>query len=164
MSKKGVIVVIVLLALSAFGWEHPLKMSFSKLSLRSDGIVEVETRIFLDDLTAHMQQHYGLQQVDFSTPATGSTQALQRYLSNHFYFEQNGEQFHLRINAVSLSKNRLALVVNMNTTTVLDSSKEVVLVNTLLCDTYPVQTNDIKYLDEHFLLSLSNPKVKIRFE
>ena len=164
MGIKGIVLAIALLSSSTLTLEHPLKMSFSKLIISSNGIVEVETRIFLDDLTAHMQQLYGLPQADFSTPAANGTQALQRYLRDHFYFEQDGQRLNLWINAVSLSKNGLALVVNLSTADLLDSAKEVFLVNTLLCDAYPMQTNDIKYLDEHFLLSLSNPKAKIRFD
>ena len=161
MLKKGVVFTILVLSFSAFRLEHPLKMSFSKLTISSKGNVALETRIFLDDLTAHMQESYGLQRADFSTTGSNGTQALQRYLLNTFYFEQDGEKLPLYINAVSLSKNQLALVVHMNTLRPLDTTKTVFLVNTVLCDASPMQTNDIKYLDKHHKLSIGNPKVKI---
>ena len=154
--------VILLSISSVFAEEHPLKMSFSKLTISSEGIVVLETRIFLDDLTAHMEQLYGLKETNFSSVTDNSVQALQRYLQDQFYFEQDGKKLNLWINTVSLSKNGLALVVNMSTPYLLDTSQEIFVVNTLLCDAYPLQTNDIKYLNEHYLLNHHNPKVKIQ--
>lgn len=164
MQLKGMFLVIASFWFCAVASAHPLKMSFSKLTINSEGFVELETRIFLDDLTAHMQRLYRMQQPDFSNVTSNGTQALQRYINNHFYFEQDGEQLNLWVNSVSLSKNRLALVVNLSTTSSLDTTKEAFLVNTLMCDAFPIQTNDIKYQDEHYMLSISNPKFKIQFD
>ncbi|MEM6772472.1 MAG: DUF6702 family protein [Bacteroidota bacterium] len=144
--------------------DHPLKMSFSKLTLSSNGLVELETRIFLDDLTEHMQKAYQLSNPDFSGVNTSGTQALQRYLLENFYFEQNGHKIDLSINAVYFSKNQLALVVALNTVELIDTNQEVYLVNTLLCDASPMQTNDIKYQEEYYSFNLSNPKQKIPLE
>ena len=162
MKIAGLIISIALWSLNAFTSEHPLKMSSSKLVISSDGNVELKTRIFLDDLTDHIEKLYNIGQPDFSTTKSNGVQALQGYLSDHFYFEQDGKKINLMINGVLLSKNRLALEVHMNTSDKLDTSKEVLLVNTLLCDTFPLQTNDISYSDQHYLLSLGNPKVKIQ--
>ena len=164
MQAKYLIFPITLLLLSAFSWEHPLKMSFSKLDIESDGLVKLETRIFLDDLTEHMQQLFRFQQADFSSISASGTQALERYLGEHLYFEQGGNRFKLQITTVSFSRNRIALVVNMKTIDPLDVSQEAFLVNTLLCDASPMQTNDIKYLGEHYLLGMSNPKMKIQLD
>lgn len=136
-------------------------MSFSKLNIKSDGLVEMETRIFLDDLTFHMQELYAMQQVDFSDVSSNGTQALQKYFYEQFYLEQDKERVNLRINAVGLSKNKLALVVHINSESLLDISKELILVNTLLCDANPVQVNDINYLGTHYQLGLNNPEVKL---
>jgi len=162
MQIKGIFFTVVLLSASAFTWEHPLKMTFSKLVINSDGHAELETRIFLDDLTEQLQRIFSMQQVDFSNTTTNGTQALQIYINQNFYFEQDGEKLGLWINAVS--KNRLALVVNLSTTKALDTSRELFLVNTLLCDAFPVQTNNIRYLDENYVLNNGNPKLKIRFD
>ena len=148
--------------LSASTSEHALKMSFSKVFISPDGNVDIETRIFLDDLTIHIQNTYGLVRVDFSSTTANGTKALQHYLINHFYFEQDEKKINLLINNVSFSKNQLALVVNINTSNRLDVTKEAFLVNTLLCDATPLQTNYIKFLDKHHKLSISNPKVKIK--
>ena len=162
MQIKVLFFIVALFSSSAISLEHPLKMTFSNLIINSDGYAELETRIFLDDLTEHMQNLYGLQQVDFSHVTTNGTQALQLYLNNNFYFEQDGEKVGLWINAVS--KNRLALVINMRTTKQLDATKELFLVNTLLCDAFPTQANNIKFLKEQFILTTGNPKIKIQLD
>lgn len=140
---------------------HPLKMSFSKLDISSEGVVDLQSRIFLDDITAQMQELYGLQPVDFSTVESNGTKALQQYLTSHYYFEQQSKKSVLRIKTVSFSRNQLALVLQMSTAAPLDVSKEVFLTNTLLCDASEKQKNDILYMDEHHVLSVSNPRVKI---
>ncbi|MEN0046598.1 MAG: DUF6702 family protein [Bacteroidota bacterium] len=164
MKIKGLIFAIVLVLSSAFTWEHPLKMSFSKLVISSEGKVEMETHIFLDDLTLHLEYLYGLQQTDFSTLISDGTKALQHYLRNHFYFEQDGKKLDLWIDAVAYSKNGLALKIKLSTTATLDLSKEIFLTNTLLCDANSMQTNDIKYLGEYYNLSLGNPKTEIKIQ
>ena len=50
-------------------------MSFSKLVINSEGVVDLQARIFLDDITAHMQVLYDLQPVDFSNIESNSTKA-----------------------------------------------------------------------------------------
>ncbi len=162
MKIKILLFSIVVMTLGTFTWSHPLKMSFSKLTITSDGKVELETRIFLDDLTAHIQELYNLQLVDFSTTTSNGTEALQRYLKNRFYLEQDGKKLELQIHTVSFSKNRLALVLNMNTSYQLDVSKELYIVNTIMCDAFPMQINDIKYLGKHYRLGIVNSKVKIQ--
>ena len=161
MRITNLVFVIVLFVFNISAREHPLKMSYSKLTISPQGMVTLETRIFLDDLTAHMQHLYGLQEVNFSKVTTNGVQALQRYLQNQFYFEQNGKKLNLWINTVSLSKNGIGIVVSMSMPYLLDTSKEVFLINTLLCDAYPNQTNDINYLNKHYLLNLNSPKIKI---
>ena len=88
MRIKVLVFAITLSASSAFATDHPLKMSFSNLVINPDGSVEIETRIFLDDLTEHMQKIYSLEQADFSTVTSNGSQALARYLTKNFYFEQ----------------------------------------------------------------------------
>ncbi|MCF8465209.1 MAG: hypothetical protein K9G41_10230 [Flavobacteriales bacterium] len=143
---------------------HPLKMSFSKLDINSKGVIDLQSRIFLDDITAQMQELHGLQEVDFSTVDSDGTKALQQYLTSHYYFEQRGKKIELRINAVSFSTNRLALVLQMSTDAPLDLTKEVFLTNTVLCEASEKQKNDILHLDKHYLLSLTNPRVKIELK
>lgn len=138
-------------------------MSFSKLVISSEGVVDMQTRIFLDDITDQIQKLYGLDSVDFSTVESDATKALQRYLNDHFYFEQNGKKSELRINAVSFSQNRLALALKMTTAKPLDKSKDLFLTNTLLCDASPNQRNDIIYLKEQLRLSSGKPRVQIQF-
>jgi len=161
MFLKGLILLGTLIASSTQVMEHPLKMTFSKLVVNPNGYADLETRIFLDDLTAHMQQLYGLAQPDFSTTQGDGTRALQNYLNQHFYLEQDGKRLSLSINAVSLSSNNLALVVNLNSNAPLDASKEVIVFNTLLCDATITQVNNIKYQGEIYPLSISKPKAKI---
>ena len=136
-------------------------MTFSKLKISAKGDVELETRIFLDDLTNQLKNLYSLPQEDFSTLSSDGTEALQSYISDRFYFEQDGKRLNLWITAVSFSKNKLALVVNTSTPKPLDTSRDIYLVNTLLCDASPVQVNDIRYLNEHYKLNIGKPKVKI---
>ncbi|MEO1218549.1 MAG: DUF6702 family protein [Bacteroidota bacterium] len=164
MKAKFLVIAIIFTISSGFNISHPLKMSFSNLVISWDGNVELETRIFLDDITGHMQNLYGIKQVDFTNITSNGTQALQRYFLNHFYFEQDGQKLNLSIKSVSLSKNLLSLVVKMQTMQRLDSSKDVYLVNTLLCDAFPKQGNDVKYQGEHLSLNIENPKVKIQID
>ena len=161
MRIKVIAFTIALLALNAFKSSHPLKMSFSNLSISQDGLVEIETRIFLDDITEHMQKIYGLQLVDFSTITSDNSQKLSSYLTQQFYFKQNDKKINLWINAISSSKNELALVINLHTSQPLDVSKEIIIVNTLLCDATPTQINNIKYLDKHYQSSYTNPEIKL---
>ncbi|WP_299525301.1 DUF6702 family protein [Winogradskyella sp.] len=164
MKIKALIFIIAISSLKIINWEHPLKMSFSKLTISIEGQVDIESRIFLDDLTEHMEKLYGLHQADFSSTGSNGTQALQRYLRDHFYLEQSGKKLNLNIYNVSFSKNGLALVANMNVSGRLDVSKNLFLVNTLLCDASPMQVNDIKYHGEHFKLNIGNSKVKIQIK
>lgn len=164
MVRKSFILAFLLLSLSGFNRAHPLKMTFSKLLVTTEGKVELETRIFLDDLSDHMQKLYRLSEVDFSSTTSNGTTALQDYLSERFYFEQDGKKVPLWISNVFFSKNGLALVLNLNTTEQLDTKKEIFLVNTLLCDAFPIQVNDIRYQNEHYKLSIGNPKIKIQID
>ncbi|MEM9339164.1 MAG: DUF6702 family protein [Bacteroidota bacterium] len=160
MRIKVLMLTIVILSLSGVTWGHPLKMSYSKITISSGGHVELETRIALDDLTLHIQNLYGLYQIDFSVMESDGAKALQRYLQDHFYFVQDGKKLNLQINAVS--QNRTALILNMTTAGKLDATKEVFLVNTLLCDASVMQTNYVKHEDKYHMLSIGNPKVKIQ--
>jgi len=157
----SLVFVLVFSVSGSFSKVHPLKMSFSKLVISSEGVVDLQSRIFLDDIIAQMQALYGLDSVDFTTVKSDGTQALQRYLRDHFYFDQDGKKSELRINSVSFSKNKLALALHMSTDQPLDVSKELFLTNTLLCDADPKQKNDIIYLKERFRLSFSNQKEQI---
>ena len=161
MRIKFIVFIIALLFSGVSIGEHPLKMSFSKLTINADGSAEIETRIFLDDITEHIQDIYNIQQADFSDITSNGTEALRRYFAQNFYFEQQDKRLNLWINAVSTSKNDLALVINLSTTQPLDVSKEIVLVNTVLCDAAPTQINDIKYLDQHYQLGYSNPEMRL---
>ncbi|MCB0755922.1 MAG: hypothetical protein KDB98_10030 [Flavobacteriales bacterium] len=143
---------------------HPLKMSFSKLEISSEGVVDLKTRIFLDDITEQLESLYGLDTVDFSAVETEATQTLQRYLTEHFFFEQSGKKSTLRINGVSFSQNRLAVEVHMSTENPLDVSKQLFLTNTLLCDADPKQKNDVIYREHRLRLSATNPKAQIQFK
>jgi len=136
-------------------------MSFSKLIISSNGNVDIETRFFLDDLTDHIQKKYKLHQFDFLTTTSNGTKALQHYLLDNFYLKQNRKKIKLLITNVSFSKNQLILVVNISANNKLDLSKEVFLVNTLLCDSYPIQINHIKFLNKDYKLNIGKPKIKI---
>lgn len=159
----GLVWTLALFCLYGFSEVHPLKMSFSKLEISSDGVVDLKSRIFLDDITEQLLALYNLDTVDFHSVEAEATQALEHYLKNHYYFEQEGKKSELRINAVSFSKNKLAVEVHMSTDYPLDVSKELYISNTLLCDADPKQKNNIVYLNERLLLSLSNPKAQIQF-
>jgi hypothetical protein len=149
---------------SGYSEVHPLKMSFSKLEISSEGEVDLKTRIFLDDITEQLQSLYRLDTVDFSAVKKEATQALQRYLTEHFFFEQDGKKSTLRINAVSFSQNGLAVEIHTSTNKPLDVSKDLFLTNTLLCDADPNQKNDIIYLEQRLRLSATNPKAQIQFK
>lgn len=160
----SLISVFVLFSSGSFSEVHPLKMSFSKLEISPEGVVDLRTRIFLDDITEQLQALHKLDTVDFSKVDTEATRALQRYLKDHFYFEQVGEKSTLSINAVSFSQNKLAVEVHMRTKKPLDKTKELFLTNTLLCDADPKQKNDIIYLKQRWRLNLANPTTQIEFE
>lgn len=146
-------------------WEvHPLKMSFSKLEINPHGVVELKTRIFLDDITEQLQALYSLDTVDFSAVETEATQALERYLKDHFYFEQGGKKSTLTINSVAFSQNGLAVEIHTSTAKPVDVSKELFLTNTLLCDADPKQKNDIIYRTQRLRLNLDNPTTPIQFD
>lgn len=164
MKIHALIFTAVLLLLSGSTPEHPLKMSSSKLTISTEGVAKVQSRIFLDDLTEHMQNLYNIPQADFSTTTSNGVRALQGYLRDHFYFEQGEKKIYLSINSVSLSKNQLALVVDMSAFDQLDLTKEVFLVNTLLCDAFPLQSNDIYYGKFLYLLNIGSPKAKLRIQ
>lgn len=159
----GLVSAFVLFVSSGFSEVHPLKMSFSNLVINSDGTIVLQTRIFLDDITAEMQELYDLDTVDFSTLESDATQALQEYLSGHYYFEEDGKKSELNIDSVFFSKNRLALALFLSTDEPLDTTKEIFLTNTLLCEASEKQKNDILYLEKHYLLNTANPRMKIEF-
>lgn len=151
----------VFMLFSAFSWEHPLKMSFSSLTIDGEGVVAMETRIFLDDVTEHMQQKYGLEQADFSSMTSNGTEALKSYIVDHLYFKQGDQKVALLIDSVTFSKHRLALVVKTSTAQPLNISKEFILVNTVMCDADPTQINDVRYLGKHRQFSYNTPEIKL---
>jgi len=158
---KNLILVIALLATNTSSSDHPLKMTFSNLVISEDGKVELETRIFIDDLTAHMESLYQLQQVDFTSLSSSGSLALQDYFRGNLFFEQADKKVFLQINSISLSDNQMGLVIKSGITSPLDKSKEIFFTNSLLFDSSPMQTNDIKYQQDHYMLGASNPKMKI---
>lgn len=164
MRVISLVSIFVLFSLSGFPDVHPLKMSFSKLEISSEGVVDLKTRIFLDDITAQLQALYSLDTVDLSAVDSEATQALQTYLTDHFYFEQNAKKSVLNINAVSFSQNQLAVEVHMSTEQPLEVTKKLFLINTLLCDADPKQKNDIMYNEQRLRLSANNPKEQIEFK
>jgi len=161
MRTKVAILGIAFFAFSGFTRVHPLKMSFSHLRINSNGIVNLETRIFLDDLTAHMQELYDLEEVDFSNLSSNGIQALGDYFPNHFYFQQGEEKLNFTINDVSVSFNGLALVLHLSLDQPLNGAKEARLINTLLCDADPKQKNSVKFGGQQYELSYSNPHLKL---
>ncbi|MEM6398144.1 MAG: DUF6702 family protein [Bacteroidota bacterium] len=165
MRTSGLLIfIIALLSLTlstSSSSEHPLKVSFSKLIIKSDGFVDIETHIFWDDLSYHLEDLYNLSQPDFSSITTTGTKALEGYLADHFYLMQDDQKIKLWIKDISPSENKLALVVHMSATDLLDTSKSTLLFNTLLCDATPKQKNYIRYFDENYVLSISRPNVEI---
>lgn len=162
MRKKIILSIATFCALCSFKSDHALKMSFTHLTIDEGGQVNLETRIFLDDLTEHLETKYDLQHVDFSTINSNGSKALYNYFKHCFYFEQGNAIVHVGISEVSFTKNKIALVVNTTSSKPLDMSKEVLIVNTILCDFSALQTNDIKYRNKRYMSSIANPKIKLK--
>ena len=158
---KNLILAIVLLVAGTSSSGHPLKMTFNNLVISEDGKVELETRIFIDDLTVHMEKLYPFRQIDFYSFSSNRAQVLQNYFIDILYFEQGGQKVILQINDIFLSENQMGLVVKSGTADPLDKSKEIFFTNSLLFDSSPMQKNDIKYQEDHYMLGPSNPKMKI---
>lgn len=170
MNKPFILSIIFFISISNLD-AHPLKMSFNKLEIAWDGSVKIESRIFLDDLTAQLKSLYNLDQINFADANSQSTIALQQYINKNFYFEQNGQKIPLIIDDITFATMKLAIVLNLTTFDKLinsadpfDNSGDIFLVNKILFDADPKQKNDILYLNEHHLLNVVNTKLKIRFD
>ena len=140
---------------------HPMKMSFSKLIISEEGLVELETRIFLDDLTSHIEHTYRLRQADFSTLTTNGTKALQEYLITHLYLEQTGEKNIFLIKAVSLSKNKEALILQLTALHPVQMNQPLFLRNDLLCDGFAKQRNDILFQGQHYVCDIHRTGINL---
>ena len=154
------LVIFGVVLASVPGWGHPLKMSFSRLSVAPDGSVQMETNLFLDDLMEHLNKLYGMAEFDFSEVESSGTQALQRYLDDRLYVRDGETIVHFRI--LSVSRERLVLVVKAGTKQEVGSSSALYLVNTILCDASPKQTNEVQYGRERFVFSADVPALRIR--
>lgn len=163
MRITGLVLTLALFSSSGSSKVHPLKMSFSKLVISKDGVVDLKTRIFLDDITEQIQKQYGLSTVEFTTIESNGTEALQRYLKDHFFFEQDNQKIELTIKVVSFSQNKLAVALDLVTKNPIDVSKKLFLTNTVLCEASPKQLNDLMYLNQHIRLSAKTPTAEIPF-
>ena len=161
MRITGLILTLALFSSNSTSEVHPLKMSFSKLVISNDGVVDLKSRIFLDDITEQMQKQFELSSVEFNTIESNGTEALQRYLKDHFFFEQEGKKIELTVKAVSFSQNKLAVAIDLVTKKPINVSKKLFLTNTVLCEASPKQLNDLMYLNQHFRLSAKTPTVEI---
>ncbi|UII32769.1 hypothetical protein LVD17_02845 [Fulvivirga ulvae] len=134
----------VILMLSVFiltSFMHPLKMSFSSMSVSNEGKVKIETRLFLDDLTLHIEDRYRLKDADFSTPAANGSIALQQYIRENIHILQAGDTIYFIITGISLSEDGQALVVEMESAGALDKKQSYKVKNSLLFDIFKKQKN-----------------------
>lgn len=143
---------------------HPIKMSFSKMSIDKKGKVELETRLFLDDLTLHIESKYRLKQANFSTLSANGSKALQDYMHKCLYIIQSGRSMHFTITDISLSEDNLALVVRMESDQPLNRNIPYQIKNTLLFDIFKKQKNLMILEDEKhhkFYFTIDEPLVAV---
>lgn len=122
-------------------WTHPLKLSVSEMKLEPNAPVIIETRLFLDDLTAHIAQTYRLRKPTFLSLQSEGTKALQRYIRQRFYLVQSGKPNHLNIIHTRLSDDKLALVVSLRSERALQAKSSFKVKNSLFFDVFKKQKN-----------------------
>lgn len=137
---KFFLMMILGCGLQALGL-HPLKVSVSEMSLSKNARVRVETRVFLDDLTAHIAQAYRLRKPTFLSLDSEGTKALQRYMRERFYLVQAGKPNRLLITHTRLSDDKLALVVSLRSEAPLRGNRPFRVKNTLFFDVFKKQKN-----------------------
>lgn len=153
-----VILVILIIAMAPL---HPLKMSFSKLETKSNGKLEVTTKLFIDDLTDLLMEKYRLEAVSFNGLESQGTKALQTYFSETFKFIQNNEVNSLKITSVKVIEDGVVLLVVSKSEKAIDSSQPISLLNTLFFEKFPNQMNSVKTKDKELRFHLRNKQMVI---
>ena len=146
--------LLLLLVGSSLSNVHPLKMTFSKMSMSQSGEISITTKYFLDDLTQQMQQKYRLQKADFSSSKSNGTLALQNYMDSHLLISQDGTDTSLIIQSVSIDEDNLVLMVTASTMKHLEVNAAFTLTNSLFFDVFPNQINSVRYKKEDITFRL----------
>jgi len=131
---------------STFTLIHPLKISFSKMTFENN-IVEIETRLFLDDLSTHLKKKYRIKKIDFSSLSGNGTEALQLYFKESFYLVQKGERLFFKIEDIKFSEDKTILSVFLK---VIIQKSSFTLHNTLLLDAFKKQKNVLLYQNSQY--------------
>ena len=109
-----------------------------------NGVAKVQTRLFLDDLSYHLQEKYRLIKADFSTVESNGTQALQWYMNDCFYMLQGEQKILFKITKTALSPDGIALIVYMEGEKPLANGVPLKINNTLLFDVFKKQENVLR--------------------
>lgn len=136
------VMVLLLILCSSSTTVHPLKMTFSKMTL-SNGAVELTTKIFLDDLVRNIKKRYRLNTPDFSSVVSNGTQSLQDYFNKKLYIEQNGKMYTFSIESVSIIEDGVVLLVKSKSEKGVKNAS-FMLTNALFYEEFPNQVNSVK--------------------
>lgn len=134
---------------------HPLKMTISRLTVDEGGGAYLRTRFFLDDLTSHLQETYGLQAVDFSSPASNGGRALQDYLNQTVFLGSAADPIRFRIDTIMpILPGAIAVETGMQADRALSPGQPIVLTNTLLVEVFLQQVNRVRFRNQSYLFSV----------
>lgn len=151
---------LLIIITSAFNLFHPLKMSFTEMSVLHNGRVRMETRLFLDDLTSQIEKRYRLKEADFSSLTANGSKALQQYVNECLTIQQHDITTYFVIQSISLTDDNIALVVEMESNGSIDQKDNYKIKNTLLFDVYKKQKNLLIYKGqdyEKFYFTIDDP-------
>ena len=137
------LVIVLWMMFSSFSKAHPLKMTFSKMTMAKDGTLTLTTKFFLDDITQQMQTKYRLKYADFSTPESNGTKALQTYMNTNLLVIQEETKSVFHVEAVQKAEDNLVLVVI--STVHLKKKQPFIMINSLFFDVFPNQINSVRY-------------------
>lgn len=155
---KNIVLIFVVVFFFSFKGYHPLKMTFSKMSI-SDNYVYLKTNFFADDLCAQIEKKYRLKQADFSTLHSNGTLVLQNYLKEHLVIYQNDKSITFDIENVFYSEKNSILTVETKSHNMIDSLTSFSLKNTIFQEVFSSQTNSVHFKTNNKRHTLSKKQI-----
>ena len=139
------LLLAICLGLLGFTYAHPLKMSFSKLTITKTGEAQLTSKLFLDDLTEHFQNRYRLQKVDFTSLDSNGKKALQIYFNERVFLISENKNISFNITSLEIIEDGIVLQVKSKAIKPINQTQPFSMQNALFFDVFANQVNSVKY-------------------
>ncbi len=141
---------------------HPLKMTFSRLEISEKGMLVLTSRLFEDDLSAHLKSLYRLQIIDYSDTESNGQKSLMRYINSRVNATQNGKNFAFQIEKLSRQEDGTVLEVTLKSTEKIDLAAAFTFENQLLTEVFQNQTNNLTFAGKKYRYTRMEKSYELR--